>query len=61
VLIQSGRNPGPLNQSIPTFTFDSRLIPASTPTGASEQNGPFSKFANTTGFYRMQLSVNWSF
>jgi outer membrane receptor protein involved in Fe transport len=61
VLIQQGRNPGPLNQSIPTFTFDSRLNPASTPSGAREQNGPFSKFANTTGFYRLQLSVNWSF
>ena len=49
-LIQNGRNPGPLNQSIPTFTFDTRL----------RDNGPW---AGTTvaSNYQMQLTLRYAF
>ena len=53
-LIQTGRNPGPLNQSIPTFTFDSRLYDATT--GAAK---PFASRLNSV--YQIQLSLRYSF
>jgi hypothetical protein len=50
VLIQNGRSPGPLNQSLPTFTFDDRVI----------ERGAFD--ALTTGSnYQMQLTLRYSF
>jgi outer membrane receptor protein involved in Fe transport len=49
-LIQNGRNPGPLNQAIPTFTFDTRL----------RDNGAW---AGTTvaSNYQMQLTLRYAF
>ncbi len=53
-LVVTGRNPGPLNQSIPTFTFDTRLYDATT--------GNAKPFANRTGsVYQIQLSLRYSF
>ena len=53
-LIQTGRNPGPLNQSIPTFTFDSRLYDATT--GAAK---PFE--SRLSSVYQIQFSLRYSF
>jgi hypothetical protein len=51
-LIHQGRNPGPLNQSIPTYQFDNRLW----------QNGagPFDAVAVSSN-YQMQLTVRYAF
>jgi hypothetical protein len=53
-LIQTGRNPGALNQSIPTFTFDNRLYDATTGTPK-----PFD--GRISSVYQIQLSVRYSF
>jgi hypothetical protein len=53
-LIQTGRNPGPLNQSIPTFTFDSRLYDAT-----SGNPKPFD--GRLGSVYQIQLSLRYSF
>jgi hypothetical protein len=48
VLVQNGRNPGPLNQSIPTFSFDNRYV------------NPFE--GRTTGSnYQLQLTLRYAF
>jgi Carboxypeptidase regulatory-like domain/TonB dependent receptor len=53
-LVVTGRNPGPLSQSIPTFTFDTRLYDATT--------GNAKPFANRTGsVYQIQLSLRYTF
>ena len=53
-LVVTGRNPGPLSQSIPTFTFDNRLYDAAT--------GNAKPFANRTGsVYQIQLSLRYTF
>ncbi|HEX4628677.1 MAG TPA: hypothetical protein VH137_07795, partial [Gemmatimonadales bacterium] len=53
-LIQTGRNAGPLNQSIPTFTFDNRLYDATT--------GNPKPFDGRIGsVYQIQLSLRYSF
>jgi outer membrane receptor protein involved in Fe transport len=49
-LSQVGRNPGPLNQSIPTFTFDTRL----------RDNGPFAG-TTTSSNYQLQLTLRYAF
>lgn len=51
-LIHQGRNPGPLNQSIPTYRFDNRLWE----NGA----GPFDATAISSN-YQMQLTVRYAF
>jgi outer membrane receptor protein involved in Fe transport len=52
VLRQQGRTPGPLNQSQPNFTFEN----------VAKVNGPFFKDQNRDiNFYRMQLSLKYSF
>ena len=53
-LSQSGRNAGPLNQSIPTFTFDNRLYDPAT--GAPK---PFD--GRTGSVYQIQLTLKYSF
>jgi len=52
VLRQVGRTAGPLNQSYPNFTFEA----------LAKQNGPFFKDQNNqNNFYRMQLTLKYSF
>jgi hypothetical protein len=52
VLRQQGRSPGPLNQSMPNFTFES----------LAKERGPFFKDQNNqNNFYRMQLTLKYSF
>jgi hypothetical protein len=51
-LIQTGRNPGPINQSIPTFTFDNRLY--------GTDGGPF-QGRSVASNYQMQLTVRYAF
>jgi hypothetical protein len=54
-LVVTGRNPGPLNQSIPTVTFDNRLYDA-----ASLTPKPFE--SRTIGSsWQMQLTLRYSF
>jgi hypothetical protein len=53
-LIQTGRNAGSLNQSIPTFTFDNRLYDPTT--------GDAKPFEGRTGsVYQIQLTLRYSF
>jgi hypothetical protein len=53
-LVQSGRNSGALNQSIPTFTFDTRLFDAAT--------GNPKPFEGRTGsVYNIQLTLRYAF
>jgi hypothetical protein len=56
VLIQTGRNPGPLSQSIPTFTFDSRLYDATT-----LQAKPFASRSTLASNWQLQLTMRYSF
>jgi outer membrane receptor protein involved in Fe transport len=52
VLRQQGRTAGPLNQSYSNFTFEA----------LAKQNGPFFKDQNNqNNFYRMQLTLKYSF
>ncbi|HKW40858.1 MAG TPA: carboxypeptidase regulatory-like domain-containing protein [Gemmatimonadales bacterium] len=53
-LIQTGRNAGPLNQSIPTFTFDNRLYDATT-----GDPKPFE--GRLSSVYQIQLSLRYTF
>ncbi|MGE5802697.1 MAG: TonB-dependent receptor domain-containing protein [Gemmatimonadota bacterium] len=55
-LIQTGRNPGSLATSIPTFTFDTRLYDAAT--GAPK---PFAGRALSSSNYQIQLTMRYSF
>jgi hypothetical protein len=55
-LIQTGRNPGSLASSIPTFTFDSRLYDATT--GAPKAFSGRSLFSSN---YQVQLTLRYSF
>jgi hypothetical protein len=57
-LIQNGRNAGPLNQSIPTFTFDNRLYE----TDPAEDLGAPKPFESRTGsVYQVQLTLRYTF
>jgi hypothetical protein len=58
-LVQTGRNPGPLNQSLPTFTFDTRLW-QSDPTKAAYQR-PLPFQSRTGSVYQVQLTVRYAF
>ncbi|HEY3279200.1 MAG TPA: TonB-dependent receptor [Gemmatimonadales bacterium] len=60
-LIQTGRNPGPLSQSIPTFTFDTRLYQFDNTKPNFGAPQPFSSRATQTSNYQIQLSVRYSF
>jgi hypothetical protein len=54
----TGRNTGPLSQSIPTFTFDNRLYE----TNPSEDLGAPKPFEGRTGsVYQIQLTLRYSF
>jgi len=55
-LSQTGRNPGPLSQSIPTFTFDTRLYDATT-----LNPKPFASRATLSSNYQVQLTLRYSF
>jgi hypothetical protein len=55
-LSQTGRNPGPLSQSIPTFTFDTRLYDATT-----LNPKPFASRATQSSNYQVQLTLRYSF
>jgi hypothetical protein len=55
-LIQTGRNPGPLSQSIPTFTFDSRLYDATT-----LNPKPFASRSTLSSNYQVQLTLRYAF
>jgi len=52
-LILRGMNPGRLNEAIPTFEVDSRLIPGGRP-------NPFGSRSNAS-YYQMQLTVRYAF
>jgi outer membrane receptor protein involved in Fe transport len=58
-LVQTGRNPGPLNQSIPTFTFDNRLYQTDATRGNIGDPLPFEGRAG--GVYQIQLVLRYSF
>lgn len=53
-LVQTGRNAGPLSQSIPTFTFDTRLYDA-----ATGDPKPFE--GRSSSVYQIQLTMRYSF
>jgi hypothetical protein len=55
-LSQTGRNPGPLSQSIPTFTFDTRLYDA-----ATLNPKPFASRSTLASNYQVQLTLRYSF
>jgi len=55
-LIQTGRNPGPLSQSIPTFTFDTRLYDAT-----SLNPKAFAARSTLSSNYQVQLTLRYSF
>jgi carboxypeptidase family protein len=55
-LIQTGRNPGPISQSIPTFTFDSRLYDAATLNPKA-----FASRSTLASSYQVQLTLRYSF
>jgi len=55
-LIQTGRNPGPLSQSISTFTFDSRLYDATTLNPKA-----FASRSTLSSNYQVQLTMRYSF
>jgi len=55
-LIQTGRNPGPLSQSIPTFTFDTRLYDATTLNPKA-----FGSRSTLASNYQVQLTLRYSF
>jgi len=55
-LSQTGRNPGPLSQSIPTFTFDTRLYDA-----ATLNPKPFASRSTLSSNYQVQLTLRYSF
>jgi hypothetical protein len=55
-LSQTGRNPGPLSQSIPTFTFDTRLYDATTLNPKA-----FAARSTLSSNYQVQLTLRYSF
>ncbi len=60
ILLNAGRTAGPLNQSLPIFTFDPRVM-AST-SYASSYNGAFYRSQTSlSNFYTMQLTMRYSF
>jgi hypothetical protein len=58
-LVQTGRNPGPLNQSIPTFTFDNRLYTSTA--GAPDFGAPLPFEGRTGSVYQIQMTLRYSF
>jgi hypothetical protein len=58
-LSQTGRNPGPLNQSIPTFTFDNRLYQSDATRPDFGKPLPFE--GRTGSVYQVQLTLRYSF
>jgi hypothetical protein len=58
-LVVTGRNPGPLNQSRPTVTFDGRLYQSD---NTKPNFGAPNPFANrTSSVYQVQLSLRYTF
>jgi len=55
-LSQTGRNPGPLSQSIPTFTFDPKLYDAATLNPKA-----FAARSTLASSYQVQLTLRYSF
>jgi hypothetical protein len=55
-LTQTGRNPGPLSSSIPTFTFDTRLYDAT-----SLNPKAFASRSTLSSNYQVQLTLRYSF
>jgi outer membrane receptor protein involved in Fe transport len=58
-LAQVGRNPGPLDQSIPTFTFDNRLYQSDADRPGFGGPTPFE--GRTGSVYQVQLTLRYSF
>jgi hypothetical protein len=58
-LIVTGRNPGPINQSLPTFTFDNRLFVADPAAPNFGEPLPFE--GRTASVYQIQLTLRYSF
>jgi hypothetical protein len=54
-----GRNPGPLSQSIPTFSFDNRLYQTDASKGTLGDPLPFE--GRTSSVYQIQLTLRYSF
>jgi hypothetical protein len=58
-LVVTGRNPGPINQSLPTFTFDNRLYQS---TATEPDFGAPLPFQGRTGsVYQVQLTLRYNF
>lgn len=53
-LVQTGRNPGPLSESIPSFTFDNRLYEAGS-------GAPLPFEGRTGSVYQIQLTLRYAF
>jgi hypothetical protein len=58
-LVQVGRNPGPLNESIPTFRFDNRLYNTTAAQGPLGDPRPFE--GSNTNAYQIQLTLRYRF
>ncbi|MDP3953035.1 hypothetical protein [Microbacterium sp.] len=58
-LDQTGRNPGPLNQSISTFTFDTRLYQSNSSLPNFGAPRPFE--GRTGSSYQIQLTLRYAF
>jgi hypothetical protein len=58
-LLQNGRNPGPLSQSIPTFTFDNRLYQSNPDQPHFGAPRPFE--GRTGSVYQVQLTLRYNF
>lgn len=60
ILLNAGRTAGPLNQSLPIFTFDPRVM-ASTSYAASYNGAFYRSQTSLSNFYSMQLTMRYSF
>jgi hypothetical protein len=58
-LVVTGRNPGPINQSLPTFTFDNRLYQSNANEAGFGDPLPFQ--GRTASVYQIQLTLRYTF
>jgi hypothetical protein len=60
-LVVTGRNPGPLSQSVPTYTFDINLWDENPASTTYRTPTPFESRAKGTSNYQMQLTLRYIF
>jgi hypothetical protein len=58
-LLNAGRNPGPLSESIPTYTFDNRLWQSDA--AKPDYGAPLPFEGRTASVYQIQLTLRYSF